>query len=70
MRRSPTCLVTLFLLASCATTSDPGWNGTGAEPFDGARDSCREQSQGAVGTAEEAATFEACMRAHGWSKGG
>lgn len=63
------CLLPLLFLASCATTNEPGWKGTGAKPFDGARDSCQAQAREAGDRDAEAAAFEACMQAHGWSKG-
>lgn len=50
-------------LAACATTSEGGWTGQGAEPFGAAQAACRQQSEG-----QDAAAFEACMASKGWRR--
>lgn len=60
------------ILAGCAT-SDPGWRGSGAEPFDAARTDCEAQAASLTGpnTTDEQrrSAFEACMAARGWTRG-
>lgn len=54
-------------LAGCAT-SDPGWTGSGATPFSGAEQACRNEAR--LGTeATRATLFETCMARHGWRRG-
>lgn len=52
-----------FLLAACASTSDPGWTGTDATPFDAAKARCEIETQTTEGEA-----FELCMAALGWRR--
>ncbi len=69
MRRIAVFLAPVLLLVGCATTTEPGWQGNGAKPFDGARASCQAQVQAISDPAQSAAAFEACMRTHGWTRG-
>ncbi len=71
MRRIVLFLAPVLLLAGCATTTEPGWQGTGARPFDGARASCQAPVQASADEAEAqgATAFAACMRTHGWTRG-
>lgn len=56
-------LAVLVLVAGCASISDNGWSGSGAEPFDGAYAACETQTQG-----QGAAAFDACMAEKGWTR--
>lgn len=56
----------LLALASCAT-HDPGWRGTRAESFDGAKTAC-EAEAAAVDAGGRDAAFEACMARRGWTR--
>ncbi len=51
------------LLAACATVDEPGWTGSGAEPFDTAQAACEIETQSNSG-----AQFEACMAGRGWTR--
>jgi hypothetical protein len=55
--------VLMLSLAACASFGDDGWSGAGAEPFDGARESCAAQAG-----ADTGAAFEACMSEKGWTR--
>jgi hypothetical protein len=57
------------LLAGCATTRDPGWQGRGATPFDAAQVECRAEAAVSPESHREA-RFTACMARHGWTRGG
>jgi outer membrane biogenesis lipoprotein LolB len=60
----------LAVLAACTTTSEPGWTGTDAAPFDASLSEC----QRAVAHIPLQATHEAklaeCMAAKGWTREG
>lgn len=59
----------ILVLAGCATTHDPGWEGSGAELFDGARAACeRESRAAATDRVAREAMFETCMAARGWRR--
>lgn len=67
MRRlRPMTLLLPLLLAACAT-HDPGWSGSGAEPFDAAKADC-EAEAAALPAAGRDAAFEACMARRGWTR--
>ena len=57
------------LAAGCATTHDPGWQGTGATPFDAAQAECRAEAAGQPQDSRDE-RFNACMAGHGWTSGG
>jgi hypothetical protein len=57
-----------LLNAACVTVidanSDYGWHGENAQPFDGARDSCRASA----GHDEGSTAFVRCMADKGWTR--
>lgn len=53
------------LVAGCALTRDPGWEGTDATPFETAEIDCRAQ---AAESSDYDDDFEACMNRHGWHR--
>lgn len=63
-------LLMLFTLAAtgCATLHDRGWQGSGAEPFDGAKAACEAESATIEAGAARTAAFEACMAGKGWRR--
>ena len=68
----PSPLKTLYLiaalaLAGCAATTEPGWEGDQATPFDTAEALCREEAQAEQPGADRDQTFERCMARHGWT---
>ncbi|MDX1571162.1 MAG: hypothetical protein R3200_11795 [Xanthomonadales bacterium] len=69
MADSKTLIVIVGLaLVGCTTTSDPGWEGKGATPFDTAEARCLKEAQAEdPGTAREHA-FTDCMARHGWTR--
>lgn len=56
-----------FLLAVGCATTDPGWEGAGATPFDSADADCAKAAGGRAGDA--ATAYEQCMARHGWTRG-
>lgn len=68
MRNRIPHLLPLLLIASCATTHEPGWSGSGATPFNAARDSCQAQAQDAGDHSAQERAFVDCMRSLGWSR--
>lgn len=60
-------LLAAVLLSACAT-SNPGWTGSGAEPFDVALASCEEQVKGAPEEENRDAALESCMAERGWTR--
>ena len=58
----PTILAAVFA-AACASTSEPGWTGSNATPFDTAKARCEIETQTLEGEA-----FERCMAALGWTR--
>lgn len=58
----------LALLTACAT-SDPGWTGTGAEPFDQALADCHTQVDVIPEQVEREPALDRCMAAKGWTRG-
>lgn len=60
-----------LMTSACITVIDGddddnvNWSGQNAQPFDSARDGCRETA----GRNEASRAFEACMLAKGWSRG-
>lgn len=63
-------LAPLTLLAACATMTpgSRGWNGAGAEPFDGALAEC-QASSAALPSDQRQAALEQCMAQKGWHRG-
>ena len=65
--RAAVVLALATLLGGCVSM-DPGWQGTGAQPFDQAKADCEQEAAGmAFGDARESA-FEACMASKGWNR--
>lgn len=58
-----------LLLAGCATTRDPGWQGNEATPFGAAQAQCRAEATASPESDREG-RFTACMARHGWTRGG
>ncbi|KPF79140.1 hypothetical protein IP78_09660 [Brevundimonas sp. AAP58] len=62
--------VAALATSACVTVIDAGdsreygWSGEGAQPFDGARDQCRERA----GRAEGTTAFVQCMAEKGWTR--
>jgi len=73
--KRPTTLAALGIAAlmtsGCITVIDGGdnehinWTGENAQPFDSARDGCRETA----GRDQASRAFEACMAAKVWTRG-
>lgn len=66
-----TRLVPLLVLGMTACASGgmhPGWTGQGAEPFDGAKQTCRTQADAVPAAAEREKAFETCMESRGWRR--
>jgi len=69
MKNSSKLLLALFaatiiaFASGCVSSNDPGWMGSGAEPFDSARSQCETESRG-----KDAGAFEACMALKGWHR--
>lgn len=63
--------VMMFMLAAlasgCASMGHEGWQGAGAQPFDGAKTRCEAEAAASAGDARTAA-FEACMESQGWHR--
>lgn len=55
---------TALMTSACVTVidadSDWSWHGEGAQPFDGARDECRQRGD------EHSTAFVTCMADKGW----
>ena len=58
----------LLSLTSCATT-EPGWTGQGAIPFDEAQAACEGATLDIADEAARYAVMTECMAAKGWSRG-
>ena len=54
--------------AGCASLHDPGWHGSGAEPFDAAQAACETAVAPTPAGAERTAAFDACMAEKGWHR--
>ncbi|WP_395647031.1 hypothetical protein [Terricaulis sp.] len=52
----------LFAITACASSSEPGWTGDDAKPFD-AKASCQIETQTVDGP-----DFERCMASSGWTR--
>ena len=58
----------LTTLAACATTDEPGWQGSAATPFDTARRHCEAQVVRQMTDMQKDAAFDACMAGQGWHR--
>jgi len=56
------------MLAACATTHEPGWQGSAATPFDTARRHCEAHVVRQMTEVTREAAFEACMAGQGWRR--
>lgn len=63
MKFASAAIAAALLMSACASTSDPGWTGTDATPFDAAKARCEIETQ-----TTEGETFEACMAGLGWRR--
>jgi hypothetical protein len=61
-------IVLALAAAGCATLHDRGWQGSGAEPFDGAKAACEAEAAAKPEGAARTEAFEACMAAKGWRR--
>ncbi len=66
-RRTGILIAAASLLAACATT-DPGWTGSGAQPFDQALSQCRAQVATVTGEQERQIALYHCMAEKGWRR--
>jgi hypothetical protein len=55
-------------LAACASLHDAGWQGSGAEPFDGAKGACESEAAATPAGDARVAAFDACMAGKGWHR--
>jgi hypothetical protein len=60
-------LACLLMLAACAT-SDRGWTGDKAMPFDTAQADCDSKTRDLPAGKERENAFDACMKEHGWRR--
>ena len=60
-------LVAAVLLSSCAT-SNRGWSGDNATPFDTAQADCDAKTGTLPAGKEREAAFDHCMAEHGWRR--
>ncbi len=60
-------IVLLLPLAACATT-ESGWTGTGAEPFDQAYADCQGRTSALGGREERQFAIDTCMANKGWTR--
>lgn len=58
----------LTTLGACATTDEPGWQGSAATPFDTARRHCEAQAVRQMTDMDRSAAFDACMAEQGWRR--
>lgn len=65
--RTLIAVATAVLVAGCASVSERGWQGTGAEPFDRASAACNTEVAN-VAPERKNEAFEACMARHGWHR--
>jgi hypothetical protein len=61
-------LLSALALSGCASAADAGWTGSGATPFAGAEQLCRNEARVVVEAARPT-VFEACMARNGWRRG-
>lgn len=56
----------LITMVGCATTDEPGWQGSAATPFDTARRHCEAEAVRRMTDLTTEAAFKACMAQQGW----
>ena len=61
------CLPAALCTAGCAT-NEPGWTGSGAQPFDQSLADCQAEVRGIAGEAQRDSAFEQCMARKGWMR--
>jgi hypothetical protein len=66
--RLPILILAAACATGCASLHEGGWNGTGAEPFDGAKAACESAAAAKPEGAERDAAFDACMAGKGWHR--
>jgi len=59
--------VASLALAACATTNQ-GWSGQNASPFDTAQADCDGKTRDLPAGKERESAFDACMKEHGWRR--
>jgi hypothetical protein len=59
--------IAMLALSACAT-SNPGWSGEGAVPFDGALAACEADVSAIAEEPVRMARLEECMAAKGWTR--
>lgn len=60
-------IAAMLAMNGCATT-EPGWTGSGAQPFDQALSECHTQVDVIANQQEREAALETCMAAKGWRR--
>lgn len=65
--RLPLFVLALSILAGCAT-SNRGWSGDNATPFDTAQADCDAKTRALPAGKERESAFDACMQDHGWRR--
>ena len=58
----------LVALGACATSDEPGWEGSAATPFDTARRHCEAQAVRQMTEMPQDVAFETCMAGQGWRR--
>lgn len=62
------CVIPAIVALSACATSDPGWIGSGAEPFDQALAACHAQVAKIQNQVEREAALYRCMAVKGWTR--
>ena len=60
--------VSAFIALSACATHEPGWHGSGAEPFDQALAACHAQVDVIADQAQRETALETCMGQKGWTR--
>ncbi len=67
MRQRMIILVSVLALSACAT-HQPGWTGSGAQPFDSALAECQGEVAAIAVEAQREAALAQCMAQKGWTR--
>lgn len=57
-----------FLLLNACATTESGWTGSGAEPFDQAYADCKGRTSALGGHDDRKFAIDACMANKGWTR--
>ena len=68
MRKGLIAVMPAIALAAGCATHEPGWTGSGAQPFDQALAECHAQVDVIPVQAEREAALQACMAQKGWTR--